>query len=433
MTAVILVTVGLLVLLLGAGLWVALGLFGTGIGALLAFKSLPVEKLVSQQVWNTATSKELIALPLFILMAEILFRTRLSESLFSGLAPWTARLPGRLSHTTVLACTMFAAVSGSSAATTATVGRITATELIGRGYNRDLVIGSLAGAGTLGFLIPPSIIMIIYGVLADESILKLFLAGVIPGLLLALAYMMYLGTVTTLRPSLMGAPTPPTTWGQKFRALGDLLPTLLLIVAVIGSMYGGIASPTEAAAVGVLGALLVGLAQRTLTAGNLWQSFAQAARTTSMIGLIIAAAVFLSVGLGYLGVPRFVANAIEALDLPPLGLIFVLLLFYALLGTVMEGLSAIVMTLSITLPLVQQAGYDKIWFGVFLVIVVEMAQITPPVGFNLFVIQSLTGDGIGRIAKAALPFFLILAASTILLALFPGLATYLPSVVRLRG
>lgn len=433
MTSVILVTVGLLVLLLGAGLWVALGLFGTGIGALLAFKSLPVEKLVAQQIWNIATSKELIALPLFILMAEVLFRTRLSESLFSGLAPWTARLPGRLSHITVLACTLFAAVSGSSAATTATVGRITATELIGRGYDRDLVIGSLAGAGTLGFLIPPSIIMIIYGVLADESILKLFLAGVVPGLLLALAYMVYLGTVTTLRPRLMGDPMPPTSWARKFRALGDLLPTLLLIGAVIGSMYGGIASPTEAAAVGVLGALLVGLAQRTLTAGNLWQAFAQAARTTSMIGLIIAAAVFLSVGLGYLGVPRYVAGAIEALDLPPLALIFVLLLFYALLGTVMEGLSAIVMTLSITLPLVQQAGYDKIWYGVFLVIVVEMAQITPPVGFNLFVIQSLTGDSIGRIAKAALPFFLILAASTILLALFPGIATYLPSIVKLRG
>lgn len=434
MGKVLIALIALLFGLLGVGVWVALGLFGAGAGTLALFKpALPVHKLIAQQVWNVGTSKELLALPLFILMAEVLFRTRLSEALFSGLAPWTHRIPGRMAHITVLASTLFAAVSGSSAATTATVGRITAVELINRGYDRRMVLGSLAGSGTLGFLIPPSVILIIYGVLAEESILKLFLAGVIPGLLLAGSYMLYIGTISILQPSLVGEPPPPMTLGERFAALAKLLPMLGLMTCVIGSMYGGIASPTEAAAVGVLGALVIGALQRTLTISNLSQAFLQAARTVSMIGLIISGAVFLSVALGYLGVPRYVAAAIQSLDLSPFMLIVVLLLFYALLGTVMEGMSAIVMTLSITLPLVLDAGYDKVWFGIFIVLVVEMAQITPPVGFNLFVIQGLTGDSIGSIARAALPFFLIMVFFTILLAVFPGIATWLPDTIKLRG
>ena len=434
MSKVLIVVLGLLLGLLGLGVWVALGLIGVGVGSLAIFKPLlPVYKLLAQQAWNVATSKEILALPLFILMAEILFRTRLSESLFSGLAPWTHRIPGRMSHITVLASTLFAAVSGSSAATTATVGRITATELLNRGYDRRMVLGSLAGSGTLGFLIPPSVIMIIYGVLAEESILKLFLAGVIPGILLAGSYMAYLGTVSLLKPSVVGSPPPPMTLGERFAALFNLLPVLMLILCVIGSMYGGIASPTEAAAVGVLGSLLIGAFQRTITLKNLCEAFLQASRTISMIGLIIIGAVFLSVALGYLGVPRFVAGVIQPLELSPFMLILVLIIFYGLLGCVMEGMSAIVMTLSITLPLVLDAGYDKVWFGVFIVLVVEMAQITPPVGFNLFVIQGLTGDTISSIARAALPFFLIMVILTIVLAVFPELATWLPETIKLRG
>ena len=425
---------GLLAIILGAGVWVGLGLYGVGITSLMIFKSsMPVERLLAQVSWNTLTSTELIALPLFIFMAEILFRTRLSSSLFHGLSPWTTWLPGRLCHINVMGCTLFAAISGSSAATTATVGRITLTELFGRGYDRDLAMGSLAGAGTLGFLIPPSVIMIIYGVLAQVSILKLFIAGVIPGLCLAGSYMLYIGLRAKFRPDLIGAEDAKITWKDRFYALKHLGPVLFLILAVLGSMYGGLASPTEAAAVGVFGALLVAILQRSLTWDGFKEAVNGAARTTSMIGLIIAGAVFLSTAMGYLGIPRFVAQQIGALDLGPFGLIVVLLIFYGILGCVLEGMSSIVMTLSITLPLVKSVGYDPIWFGVFVVLVVEMAQITPPVGFNLFVIQGLTGESIGRIAKAAFPFFLIMIFFTILIAVFPQIVMFLPEAVVLRG
>ncbi len=424
---------GLLILILGVGVWVGLGLFGVGIGALWMFKSLPVEKLLSQNAWNSLTSTELLALPLFIFMAEILFRTRLSSSLFRGLAPWTTNLPGRMLHINVLGCTLFAAISGSSAATTATVGRITLDELLSRNYDRDLAIGSLAGAGTLGFLIPPSVIMIIYGVLAQISILKLFIAGVIPGLFLSGSYMIYLGIRARMNPSVVGKSLESVTWKDRITALRHLGPVLFLILAVMGSMYGGIASPTEAAAVGVFGAFVVSAVQRSLTLDTFKVAVMSAARTTSMVGLIIAGAVFLSVAMGFLGIPRYVATAIAALELGPFQLIAVLLVFYAILGCVLEGMSSIVMTLSITLPLVVSVGFDPIWFGVFLVLVVEMAQITPPVGFNLFVIQGLTGESIGRIARAALPFFLIMVTFTLLIAVFPEIVMWLPNTVVLRG
>ncbi|MBL6946432.1 MAG: TRAP transporter large permease subunit [Rhodospirillales bacterium] len=425
--------IGFLVLILGSGVWVGLGLFGVGISSLMLFKNMPIDRLLAQVSWNTLTSTELIALPLFIFMAEILFRTKLSASLFRGLAPWTTWLPGRLLHINVMGCTLFAAISGSSAATTATVGRITLTELLERGYDRDIAMGSLAGAGTLGFLIPPSVIMIIYGVLAQVSILKLFIAGVIPGLCLAATYMIYLGVRARMNPNLVGKSTEEVTWAERITALRHLGPVLFLIIAVLGSMYGGIASPTEAAAVGVFGAFFVSIIQRSLTWQNFNEAVMGAARTTSMVGLIIAGAVFLSTAMGFLGIPRFVAQEIGALNLGPFELIVVLLIFYGILGCVLEGLSSIVMTLSITLPLVTSVGYDPIWFGVFVVLVVEMAQITPPVGFNLFVIQGLTGESIGRIARAALPFFFIMISFTILISIFPEIVMYLPNAVVLRG
>ena len=418
---------------LGLGVWVALALFAPGLVALGIFRSMPIEKLLAQLTWNVTTTPELIALPLFILMAEILFHSRLSASLFAGLAPWTTRLPGRLLHVNVLGCTMFAAISGSSAATTATVGRITLTELLRRGYDRDLAMGSLAGAGTLGFLIPPSIILIIYGVLSETSILKLFIAGIIPGLLLAFLYMSWLGFRATVNPSVAPDESENTSFAEKVLGLRHLGPVVFLILAVLGSMYGGFASPSEASAVGVLGALIVSAAQGTLNRETIRKASLGAVRTVSMIGLIVAGAYFLSIAMGFLGVPRMIAREIVALELSPIALIMMLLAFYAILGCVLEGMSSIVMTLPITLPLVQAAGFDKIWFGVFLVVVVEMAQITPPVGFNLFVIQGMTGERIGRIALAALPFFLIMVGLALLITFVPEVVTFLPNTIRLNN
>ena len=422
-----------LVVALGLGVWVGLALFAVGIVSLETFRTMPVDKLLAQIAYGTSTTPELIALPLFILMAEILFHTKLSDSLFRGLAPWANRLPGRLLHVNVLGCTLFAAISGSSAATAATVGRITLGELFRRGYNRDIVMGSLAGAGTLGLLIPPSIVLIIYGVLSETSILKLFIAGVVPGLILAGLYMVYLGARTTIDRSLVPAARDDVTWAQRFAGLINLGPVALLIAMVLGSMYGGYASPSEAAAVGVLGALIVSALQKSLNWTNLSRACLGAVRTTSMIGLIVTGAVFLSVAMGFLGVPRMIATEIAGLELSAFGLIMLLLVFYAALGCVLEGMSAIVMTLPITLPLVVAQGFDPIWFGIFLVIVVETAQITPPVGFNLFVIQAMTGERIGRIARAALPFFVIMIGMAILITLVPDIVMFLPDRVTLRG
>ncbi len=423
----------ILAVLLASGVWVGLAILGTGIAGLALFRTMPIEKLLGQIAFNSITVPELIALPLFILMAEILFHTELSRSLFRGLAPWTASLPGKLLHVNVLGCTLFAAISGSSAATAVTVGRMTVTELLARGYEKRIVIGSLAGAGTLGFLIPPSVIMIIYGVLAEVSILKLFIAGMVPGLLLAFTYMVYVGVYATIRPGVTPASEQQFSATERWHSLLELGPVLFLIVLILGSMYGGFASPTEAAAVGVLGAVVISAWQRTLTRDNLRTALMGAVRTSSMVGLIICASVFLSVAMGFLGVPRAVAIWIATLDLSPMGLILTLVLFYVILGCVLEGLSMIVMTLPITLPLVTSAGFDPIWFGVFVVLVVEMAQITPPVGFNLFVIQGMTGEPISAIARAALPFFVIMLLFALLLALLPELALYLPSKVSLRG
>jgi len=433
MTTTISTVIGLLILILGAGVWVSLGLFAVGIAGLEIFRSMPVLRQLSISLWNTTTSESLIALPLFILMAEILFRTRLSTSLFQGLSPWAAYLPGRLLHVNVLGCTLFAAISGSSAATAATVGRITLSELFARGYDRSLAMGSLAGAGTLGFLIPPSVIMIIYGVLSETSVLKLFIAGIVPGLLLALSYMGFIAFRAVSRPASVPDEPLAVAWGERLKSVVNLGPVVFLILLVLGSMYGGYAGPTEAAAVGVLGAFIISALQRSLSWSTIRAATLGAVRTSSMVGLIVAAAVFLSQAMAFLGVPRAVAEQIAALNLSAFELILLLLVFYAILGCVLEGMSAIVMTLPITLPLVLHAGYDKIWFGVFLVLVVEMAQITPPIGFNLFVIQNLTGEPIGRIARAAWPFFIIMAVFTILIAVFPEIATFLPAQVHLRG
>ncbi len=417
--------------LLGAGAWVGLGLMGVGIGSLELFRNLPVDRILAQTVWNGLASPELLALPLFILMAELLFRSNFIGGLFHALEPWVRRLPGGLLHTNILGCTFFALISGSSAATTSAIGKITLGELKQRGYPRSISMGSLAGAGTLGFLIPPSIIMIVYGVLSQTSVLKLFAAGIIPGALLALLFMGYLVVYSWVRPFEVRAEeeTQGSLWHERFSRLPTLLPFILLMMSLLGSMYSGLASPSEAAALAVVVTMGIMAIERTLTLRNVMDACMGTARTVSMLGLIIAAASFLSTAMGYLGLPQQIAAQINALNLTPLQLVALLLLIYIALGCFLEGMSLIVMTLPIVLPLITAAGYDKVWFGVFLIIVVEMAQITPPVGMNIFVIQALTGEKLGTVVKAAFPFFVLMVFFTFVLAVFPEIVMFLPSLL----
>src|ERR1700716_2123664 len=418
--------------LLAGGLWIGLTLAVTATLLLAMFRSIPLDKLLPQYAWNILTTQELLALPLFILMGELLFRTRLSRSLFQGLAPWAGLLPGRLLHVNVIGCTIFAAISGSSAATTQGVGRMSLNELPRRGYSRDIAIGSLAGAGTLGFLIPPSNIMIIYGVLGDVSILKLFTVGVPPGLLLAGCFMAWVMLHTTLDGTLVpeaGAKLSLVPWRERFAALKDLAPALFLIACVLGSMYGGLATPSEAAAVGVLGAALVAWGQGSLTQQVMRDVIIGSVVTCSMIALIVLGASILGNAAAFLGIPQSVAAFVKGLGLSSFMLIVVLIGFFLFLGCFFGGFSMIVMTLPIVLPIVKGAGFDEIWFGIFLVLAVVMAQITHPVGFNLFVIQGLTDDGLGYIARVTLPYLVIMVGFVLLLTLCPGIVTILPRML----
>jgi C4-dicarboxylate transporter, DctM subunit len=418
--------------LLAGGLWIGLTLVVTATVLLAMFRSIPLDKLLAQYAWNILTTQELLALPLFILMGELLFRTRLSRSLFNGLAPWAGLLPGRLVHVNVIGCTIFAAISGSSAATTQVIGRMSLAELLRRGYSRDIAIGSLAGAGTLGFLIPPSNIMIIYGVLGDVSILKLFTAGFLPGLMLAGTFMAWVMLHATLDRTLVPeaeAKLSLVSWRERFVALKDLAPAVFLIACVLGSMYGGLATPSEAAAVGVLGAALVAWTQGSLTRQVTRDVMIGSVVTCSMIALIVLGASILGNAAAFLGIPQSVAAFVKGLGLSPFMLIVVLIGFYLVLGCFLDGFSMIVMTLPIVLPIVKAAGFDDVWFGIFLVLAVEMAQITPPVGFNLFVIQGLTDDGLGYIARVTLPYLIIMVGFVLLLTVWPNIVTILPKLL----
>ncbi|MCW5747689.1 MAG: TRAP transporter large permease subunit [Alphaproteobacteria bacterium] len=414
---------------LAGGVWIGLTLMLTGLVLLAIFRDIPLEKLLPQYAWNIVTTSELLALPLFIIMGELLFRTRLSSALFRGLAPWAGFLPGRLLHVNVIGCSIFAAISGSSAATTQVVGRISLDELARRGYSRDVAIGSLAGAGTLGFLIPPSNIMIIYGVLAEVSILKLFTAGFIPGVLLALAFMLWIMIHTALRRDLVPESERALRHASleaRLASLKELGPAVFLILCVLGSMYAGIATPSESAAVGVLGAVIVSWLQGALSWRALRDVCLGAVQTCSMIGLIVLGANILGNATAFLGVPRAVADFVVGLGLSPFMLVLALMAFYIVLGCFLDGFSMIVMTLPIVFPIIKAAGFDEVWFGIFLVLVVEMAQITPPVGFNLFVIQGLTGEGLGYIARVTLPYLVIMVLFTMLITAVPDIALWLP-------
>jgi len=414
---------------LSLGLWVGLTLAVTGSLSLFLFKSLPVDRLIAQYAWNVMTTQELLALPLFIVMGEILFRTRISSSLFQGLAPWASLLPGKLLHSNVIGCSIFAAISGSSAATTQVVGRVTLAELSKRGYDSRISMGSLAGAGTLGFLVPPSNIMIVYGVLAQVSVLKLFAAGLIPGIILASCFMIWIMIHTTFNKTLVPAEADglaTLSWKERVLALRHLAPVVSLIGAVLGGMYGGLVTPSEAAATGVVGALIIALIQGDLTLAKLKHIGLGAVTTCSMIALIILGASILGSAAAFLGVAQGAANFVRELHLSPFMLLFVLFICYIGLGSFLEGYSIIVITLPIVLPMVVAAGFNAIWFGVFLVIVVEIAQVHPPIGFNLFIIQGITGEKLSTITKATLPYLFILIMFGVVLIAFPQIALWLP-------
>lgn len=411
---------------LAMGLWIGFALIAVGLVAMLAASSAPVALVFGTKVWGSLTVWDLTSLPMFIWMGEILVRSRLSSDMFEGLAPFTRRLPGRLLHVNVLGCALFAAVSGSSAATTATIGRMSVPELTARGYDPKMAVGTLAGAGTFGFLIPPSIILIVYGAATEQSIAQLFLAGLVPGAMLATMFSGYIMVWALLNPDRMPAAEPAADRGDSLRALARLLPVVGLIVCVIGSIYAGIASPTEAAVIGVAGAMLLAWATGAVSWRGLGDSLMAATNTTCMIAFIMAGAGFLTVAMGYTGIPRGLAAWISAMELSPYALLAALTLFFIVMGMFLDGISIVVLTVSIFLPMVTEVGIDPIWFGVFLVIVVEMSQITPPVGFNLFVLQKITGRDIIQLAGYAAPFFVLLVVAVALLSIFPQIALWLP-------
>ncbi len=419
-----------LFVLLGSGLWIGLALAGVAWIGMEIFSSRSAGDAMAITIWGTASSWTLTALPLFVWMGEILFRTRLSADMFHGLAPWMNRLPGRLLHTNIIGCAIFAAVSGSSAATCATIGKMTLPELGRRGYPEGIVVGTLAGAGTLGLLIPPSIIMIVYGVSADVSIAKLFVAGIVPGILLAALFMGYIAAWALLNPARVPSADTSLSLREKLWSARHLIPVALLIVAVLGAIYSGIATATEAAALGVVGALMLSAAQGALDRRAFVESLLGATRLYCMIALILAGAAFLTLAMGYIGLPRHLAEWIASLGLSKFQLIVALAAFYVVLGCFLDGISMVVLTMGVILPTVTAAGIDLLWFGVFVVIVVEMAQITPPVGFNLFVLQGMTGRELTWIARQAAPMFALMVVAVLLIYAFPGLVSWLPGQMK---
>ncbi len=428
--SIIILFLFVLFLLLGTGVWVGLALMGVAWVGMELFTSRPVGDVMLTTIWTASSSWTLTALPLFIWMGEILYRTRLSEDMFKGLTPWMAGLPGGLVHTNIVGCTVFAAVSGSSAATLTTVGKMSIPELRRREYPEPMIIGTLAGAATLGLMIPPSLTLIVYGVTINESISKLFFAGIMPGLVLAAMFMAYVAITSRVSKQWNPAQEPPLTMGQRLANSRFLLPVICLILVVIGSMYLGYATATEAAAFGVIGGLILAASQGSLS----WQTFTEslmgATRTSAMIALILAGAAFLSLSMGFTGLPRGLADLIAQLELSRFQLLMVLLVFYIILGMFLDGISSVVLTMAVVEPMVRQAGIDLIWFGIFIVVVVEMAQITPPIGFNLFVLQGMTNHEMGFIARAAFPMFLIMVLMVFVLIAFPEIATWLPENIR---
>jgi tripartite ATP-independent transporter DctM subunit len=420
------VVLGSLFLLLASGLWIGVTLLVVGFIALFFFTPAPAGSLLASTVWDSSWSWALTALPLFIWMGEILFRSRLSEDMFRGLAPWLGWLPGRLLHVNILGCGVMAAVSGSSSVTCATIGRMSMPELRKRGYHEGMAIGTLAGSGTLGLLIPPSIMMIVYGITAQVSIGRLFIAGFLPGFMMIGLFMAYTAVWAAFNPTQIPADDLKMSFGQKIWNARRLIPVVLLILAVLGSIYGGVATPTEAAVMGVVGALILAAVSRTLSLETFRESLLGAVRTSCLIGLILVGAAFVTTAMAFTGLPAAMAKWVNGLGLSPVGLIFILTLLYIVLGCFLDGVSMIVLTAPVVLPMVQAQQMDLLWFGIYIVLVVEMAQITPPVGFNLYVLQNLTGRDIWTVTKASAPFFALLCAGVVLITIWPEIVLVLP-------
>lgn len=420
----------LLVVFMGGTVWIGIALFFVGLGGFVFFTDLPFGSIMSNIVWNNTSGSAMMALPMFVWMGEILFRSKISQNLFNGLTPWMDSIPGRLLHVNIFACTFFAAVSGSSAATTATVGKITVPELKERGYDQRIAVGSLAGAGTLGFLVPPSMMMLVYGIIGDVSIGKLFIAGFLPGVLIAGLFSGYIMVRCLANRSLAPAGDVAHDWAQRIRAIPEIAPVVFLIVVVLGSLYAGWATPTEAGAVGVVGSLVFALISRSLDRKVFVESLMGAIKTSCMIMLIVMGASYLSVVVGYLGITRKLTLFVTEMGLSPYVLILILSFLYIILGCLVDGFSMIVMTTPIVLPMITASGFDPVWFGIYLVLMIELAQITPPVGFNLFVISSLNQDDILTIARAAFPFFMLMALATALVTVFPQIVMVLPDMMK---
>jgi tripartite ATP-independent transporter DctM subunit len=416
-----------LVVLLAGGVWIAISLLAVGWVGMLFVEGVPSPgNVLATKIWGNAASWELAALPLFIWMGEILFRTKLSEEMFRGLSPWLNWLPGRLMHVNVLASGIFGSVSGSSAATCATIAKIALPELKKRGYDDKISLGSLAGAGTLGILIPPSITMVVYAVAAEVSIIKLFLAGFIPGFLVMALYSGYIIVWALMNPSKQPPPEPKMAFAEKLRESANLIPCLLLIILVFASLLMGWATATESAAWGVAGSFFIAWWSNALTRENVGQSIMGTIRITAMIMLILAGASFMSTSMAYTKIPLALANWVDGFGLSPYMLIAALTIMYILLGAALDGISMIVLTTAVVLPMIQKAGFDLIWFGIFLILIVEMAEVSPPVGFNLFVLQTMSGKDSMTVARAALPFFWLLVAAVALITIFPNIVMVLP-------
>jgi tripartite ATP-independent transporter DctM subunit len=427
--AVAALLLAVLLVLLAGGLWIAMAMSVVAWVGLQFFTTSPPDVNLFQAYWGSGASWTLAALPMFVWMGEILFRTRLSEEMFKGLSPWLGWLPGRLMHVNIFGCAIFAAVCGSSAATVATIGKVALPELAKRGYDEKTSVGSLCGAGTLGLLIPPSIIMIVYAVAAEVSILKMFLAGVFPGALLVTLFSGYIIVWALLNPGKTPTAVEEMTFGERVRRAKNLIPCLVLIFFIMGVMFTGVATATEAAAFGVLGALAIAWWSGTLTRASFLTSLMGATRLSCMILFILAGASMLSSCMAFTGIPRALAEWVAASQFSPHMLILVLAAIYLLLGMAIDGISMIVLTTSIVLPMIEAAGFDLIWFGIFIVILVEIAQITPPVGFNLFVLQTMARREANYVARAALPFFAMMLLAIVIVSAFPAIATWLPDAV----
>jgi tripartite ATP-independent transporter DctM subunit len=426
-TLVALALLAVMLVLLTAGVWVALSLLGVGLAGMVLFTSAPAGTVMATTVWGASGNWALTALPLFIWMAEILFRTRLSENMFQGLAPWMTRLPGRLMHVNVVGCGIFAAVSGSTSATCATIAKIALPELLRRGYDERMAVGTLTASGTLGILIPPSIMMIVYGFIAEVSIARLFIAGVVPGIMMVILFMAYVIVWALLNPG----KTPPSdivmTLGQRLWASRQLIPVVALIALVVGTIYGGFATPTEAATIGVLGSLALSFLYRSLTWSNFVASLVGATQTSCMIAFILAGASFMTIAMGYTGIPKAAAAFITSYQLSVYGLLAALTVLYVILGFALDGISMVVLTSSVVQPMIRQAGIDPVWFGIFIVLLVQVAELTPPVGFPMFIMQMMTGRSLLYVSRAAFPFFVLLLVGTAIIIVFPDLVTYLPN------